>query len=265
MLRKTGIIFAALLLFTFFLLLIGWWMKTRKIGNYLTSKYQEKFEFRYSFRDYLNNFRSQYLQIHWGDNAWSYPVIANPKNRPELKFTCRLDYTFLYDNYTYKCLGEELKPYVADALPRDSGPYLLDIYIQMCNFIEYLDTKPTFAELKEKQAQDSTYLFSPVTISIVYKCGQPQNIEPLLDRCIGLVQDTTFGPYTELGCFFVSSEEYDELKQKRDRFPEFLYNYFWPAYRKEEFPALYIHSGLSEELFLKRKQNTLQAYQEYLK
>lgn len=143
-------------------------MKTRKIGNYLTNKYQKKFEFRYTFRDYLDNFRSQYLQIHWGDNAWSYPVIANPKNRPELKFT-------------------------------------------------------------------------------------------------GLVQDTTFGPYTELGCFFVSSEEYDELKQKRDRFPEFLYNYFWPAYRKEEFPALYIHSGLSEELFLKRKQNTLQAYQEYLK
>lgn len=64
MLRKTGIIFAALLLFTFLLLLIGWWMKTRKIGNYLTSKYQEKFEFRYTFRDYLDNFRSQYLQIH---------------------------------------------------------------------------------------------------------------------------------------------------------------------------------------------------------
>lgn len=155
-------------------------------------------------------------------------------------------------------MGEELKQYVTQALPRDSGDYLLDIYINLYNSVESLDSKPTFAKLKETYARDSTFSFPPVIISIIHKSEPLQSIEPILDRCIGLVQDKALGTYTELGCFFVSSEKYDELKQNQNNSPEFLYNYLWPAYKKREFPAFYIHSGQPKNILLKRKQNILQ-------
>lgn len=263
--RKIAIIFAAVILLILLLFLIGWRMRIRKIEHYLTGKYKEKFEFRYSFSEYLGNFRSQYLQIHWGDNAWSYPVVVTPEERPELKFTCFLGYGSLWDNYTYKCLAAELKPCIVGALPPDSGDYLLDIHISLSNFVESFDPKPTFAELKERQAQDSASTFPPVTITIVYKCGDAQNIEPILDRCIRIVQDKTSGTYTELGCFFAGSEEYNKLKANQARSPEFLYNHLWPAYKERGFPAFYIYSALPKDVLLKRKQRAVEAYQTYIK
>lgn len=262
--KKILLIVAAVVLFIFLLFLIGWFMKIRSIDRYLTEKYNGKFEFRYSFREYLSNFRSQYLQIHWGDNGWSYRVTVIPAERPELKFTCYLGIGTIYDNYTYKCLGAELKPAVIHCLSPDSGDYLLDIHLKHCNFVEMFDTQPTFAELKERYAGDSTFSFPPVTISIVYPIGGPQSVENILHQCMNFVQDTTIGTFTELGCLFVPADLYEELKGKQERLPEFLHDYVWPAYKKGDFPTLYIHSGQPEDVLLKRRQNTLRSYWEYV-
>lgn len=262
--KKILIILAAVVLIIFLLFLIGWFMKIRNIDNYLTRKYNEKFEFSYSFCEFLENFRSQYLQIHWGDNGWSYDITVTPADHPEIKFTCYLGIDTIYDNYTYKCLGAELKPHVVNSLSRDSCDFLLDIHLDHCNFVEMYDTKPTFMELKESYALDSTFSFPPVAISIVFPINRQHNIENLLDKCISLIQDTTFGPSVTLGCLFVPGDKYEEIKNKHEQSPEFFHNYFWPPYRIEKFPAFIINSQQSEDALLKRRQKTLQTYQEFV-
>ena len=253
-LKKILIISAAILLFIFLLLLIGWFLKTISIKSYLTQKYNEKFVLQYSFPDYLDHFRSQYLQIHWIDNGWYYSVIVTPENHPELKFICFADYHFYYDTYYYKRLGAELKPLIINTLPRDSGDYLLDVDLQICNSVELLDTLHTFAELKEIYAKDSTFSLPYITISIVYKTADRQKIENILNQCIKLIKDTTFHPCAQLGCYFVSDEEYEYLKSMQDRFPDFLYHYMWPAYKEKEFPTFYINYDQTEETLQEYKQ-----------